>query len=98
MGSGHLTKVLQLCKISEAASQFHESDMYAINRVDADRHGQNAWHVNFSRGCKTFQMTFNDGTYGGTEAACLASITYSPVNISKKLPGSPGLRCRLRVM
>lgn len=41
--------------------------MYAINRVDADCNGQNAWLVHFSRGGKTFQMTFSDGTYGGNE-------------------------------
>jgi len=56
--------------------------MYAINRVDADRHGQNAWRVNFSRGGKTFQMTFSDGTYGGNEQALTVAKAYRDAVLS----------------
>ncbi len=56
--------------------------MYAINRVDADRHGQNAWLVNFSRGGKTFQMTFSDGTYGGDEQALTVAEAYRDAVLS----------------
>lgn len=79
MGSGHLTKNLQS---SEADPKFHEHDMYAIHRVDADRHGQNAWRVNFSRGGKTFQMTFSDGTYGGNEQALIVAKAYRDAVLS----------------
>ncbi|CUX06988.1 conserved hypothetical protein [Agrobacterium fabacearum S56] len=76
MGSGHLKNNLHPSTISKAAAPFHKNDMYAINRVDADRHGQNAWLVNFSRGGKTFQMTFSDGTYGGNEQALTVAKAY----------------------
>lgn len=56
--------------------------MYAVHRVDADRHGQNAWHVNFSRGGKTFQMTFSDGTYGGNEQALTVAKAYRDAVLS----------------
>lgn len=62
--------------------RFHDESMYAINRVDADRHGQNAWLVNFSRGGKTFQMTFSDGTYGGNEQALTVAKAYRDVVLS----------------
>lgn len=60
----------------------HNKAMYAINRVDADRHGQNAWLVNFSRGGKTFQMTFSDGTYGGNEQALTVAKAYRDAVLS----------------
>ncbi|KQQ59629.1 hypothetical protein ASF69_10860 [Rhizobium sp. Leaf311] len=60
--------------------------MYAINRVDANRHGQNAWHVNFSRGGKTFQMTFSDGTYGGNEQALTVAKAYRDAVLSVVSP------------
>lgn len=44
-------------KISDGLALHRGSELYAINRVTADRHGQNAWLVNLSRGGKTFQMT-----------------------------------------
>ncbi len=81
MGRGHLTKNLHSSD-PEGAPQFHENDMYAINRVDADRHGQNAWLVNFSRGGKTFQMTFSDGTYGGNEQALTVAKAYRDAVLS----------------
>lgn len=76
-----MTKNLQSSD-SVGAPQFHENDMYAINRVDADRHGQNAWHVNFSRGGKAFQMTFSDGTYGGNEQALTVAKAYRDAVLS----------------
>lgn len=50
--------------------------LYAITRVTAERHGQNAWLVNLSRGGKTFQMTFSDGTYGGQNQALTVATAY----------------------
>lgn len=82
MASKHLAKKLQPSDVSEGASQFHENDMYAINRVNADQHGQNAWLVNFSRGGKTFQMTFSDGTYGGNEEALTVARAYRDAVLS----------------
>lgn len=51
---------------AERSVKSDDNAMYAISRVHADRHGQNAWLVNLSRGGKTFQMTFSDGTLVGT--------------------------------
>jgi hypothetical protein len=82
MGIGNLTKNLQSSESSDGSPQYHEDDMYAINRVDADRHGQNAWRVNFSRGGKTFQMTFSDGTYGGNEQALIVAKAYRDAVLS----------------
>ena len=77
-----MTKKLHPSEISKAASQFHEDDLYAVHRVDADRHGQNAWHVNFSRVGKTFQMSFSDGTYGGNEQALTVAKAYRDAVLS----------------
>ncbi|SCX35149.1 AP2 domain protein [Agrobacterium rosae] len=67
---------------ADRVSQFHDDAMYAINRVEADRHGQNAWLVNFSRGGRTFQMTFSDGTYGGNEQALTVAKAYRDAVLS----------------
>lgn len=67
---------------AERSTISHDNKMYAISRVDADRHGQNAWLVNFSRGGKTFQMTFSDGTYGGTEPALTVAKAYRDAVLS----------------
>ncbi len=67
---------------ADRVSQFHDDAIYAINRVEADRHGQNAWLVNFSRGGRTFQMTFSDGTYGGNEQALTVAKAYRDAVLS----------------
>ena len=77
--------------------RFHDEAMYAINRVDADRHGQNAWLVNFSRGGKTFQMTFSDGTYGGNEQALTVAKAYRDAVLSVVPPlTNRDIRMRVR--
>ncbi|WP_237681825.1 AP2 domain-containing protein [Agrobacterium vitis] len=55
---------------------FHDEAMYAIHRVDTNRHRQNAWLVHLTRGGKTIQMTFSDGTYGGKEQALEVAQAY----------------------
>lgn len=67
---------------AEGPIKSHENAMYALSRVDADRHGQNAWLVNFSRAGKTFQMTFSDGTYGGNEQALTVAKAYRDAVLS----------------
>lgn len=47
----------------------HDEAMYGIFRVEYDRHGQDAWIVNLSRGGRPIRMTFSDSTYGGREPA-----------------------------
>ncbi|MGV1951058.1 AP2 domain-containing protein [Agrobacterium vitis] len=56
--------------------RFHDEAMYAIHRVDTNRHRQNAWLVHLTRGGKTIQMTFSDGTYGGKEQALEVAQAY----------------------
>ncbi|MCF1468981.1 AP2 domain-containing protein [Agrobacterium vitis] len=57
-------------------TRFHDEAMYAVHRVDTDRHRQNAWLVHLTRGGKTIQMTFSDGTYGGKEQALEVAQAY----------------------
>jgi hypothetical protein len=61
---------------ADRESRFHSEEMYAIHRVDANRHRQNAWLVHLTRGGKTIQMTFSDGTYGGKEQALEVAQAY----------------------
>ncbi len=68
--------VQQLTARVERPIKSDDNAMYAISRVDADRHGQDAWLVNLSRGGKTFQMTFSDGTYGGRAQALTVAKAY----------------------
>lgn len=70
--------------------------MYAINRVDADRHGQNAWLVHLSRGGKMFQMTFSDGTYGGREQALTVAKAYRDA-VLKVVPPLTNKDMRMKV-
>lgn len=70
--------------------------LYAISRVTADRHGQNAWLVNLSRGGRTFQMTFSDGTYGGQNQALTVATAYRDA-VLKVVPPLTNKDMRMRV-
>ncbi|MBB4008049.1 AP2/ERF family transcription factor [Allorhizobium taibaishanense] len=50
--------------------------MYAIQRLDIDKHKQDAWMVNMSRGGRSIHMTFSDTTYGGKEQALEVAQAY----------------------
>ena len=50
--------------------------MYAICRLDGNRHGQDAWAIRLSRGGKLIHMTFSDSTYGGREPALTVALAY----------------------
>lgn len=57
-------------------ANFHDNEMYAINRVGTERHGQDAWLVHLSRGGKSIAMTFSDSTYGGKAQALEVARAY----------------------
>ncbi|WP_234934189.1 AP2 domain-containing protein [Agrobacterium vitis] len=56
--------------------RFHDESMYAIHRLDIDKHRQDAWMVNLSRGGKSIHMTFSDSTYGGKDQALEIAQAY----------------------
>lgn len=63
-------------KLERSQKRFHSEEMYAIHRVDTNRHRQNAWLVHLTRGGKTIQMTFSDATYGSKEQALEVAQAY----------------------
>lgn len=77
-------------------SKFHDDEMYAINRVEVDRHGQNAWLVHISRGGKMISMTFSDSTYGGRQQALFVAKSYRDA-VLKVVPPMTNHELRMQI-
>ncbi|MDQ0458479.1 AP2/ERF family transcription factor [Rhizobium paknamense] len=71
-----MPKLAETAEKDKSRHRFHDEAMYAIHRLDVDRHKQNAWMVNLSRGGRPIRMTFSDSTYGGKDQALEVAQAY----------------------
>jgi hypothetical protein len=71
-------------------------EMYAVTRLDVDKHGQNAWAVQLSRGGRMISMKFSDSTYGGVDQALYVAKSYRDA-VLKVVPPMTNQELRMQI-